>query len=198
MSRDMQPLFWRINEQDHQGMEAVSLLMPTNDTENSALEMPTNVHLRTDGQSSYPMDLRWSSEDQELFMSLLERIVGQELEGNIELDLTDEKVWNLIQLVALSRFKTAIPVDEMLAEDFICERAELSIGDMVAVNTQYGYPLAVVVGLDSIDVSCVLLEDIIHQQQVKVPKYSLLMVNRLSALPAVFANTAISEDAVLH
>jgi len=198
MSRDMQPLFWRINEQDHRGMEAVSLLMPTNDTENSALEMPTNVHLRTPGQSSYPMDLRWSSEDQELFMSLLERVVGQELEGNIELDLTDEKVWNLIQLVALSRFKTPIPVDELLAEDFNCERQELSVGDMVAVNSLYGYPLAVIVGLDSIDLSCVLLEEIVHQEQVKVPKYSLLMVNRVSALPASFANTAAKEDAVLH
>lgn len=198
MSRDMQPLFWRINEQDHRGMEAVSLLMPTNDTENSALEMPTNVHLRTPGQSSYPMDLRWSSEDQELFMSLLERVVGQELEGNIELDLTDEKVWNLIQVVALSRFKTPTPVDELLAEEFNCERQELSVGDMVAVNSLYGYPLAVIVGLDSIDLSCVLLEDIVHQEQVKAPKYSLLMVNRVSALPANFANTATKENAVLH
>jgi len=198
MSRDMQPLFWRINEQDHRGMEAVSLLMPTNDTENTALEMPTNVHLKTLGQPSYPMDLRWSSEDQELFMLLLERIAGQEMAGNIELDLTDEKVWNLIQLVALSRFKTPVAIEHLLAENFICERQELSVGDTVAVNTGYGYPLAVVVGLDSIDVSCVLLDNLVVQEQSKVPKYSLLRVNRLSVLPAMFANSATREDATLH
>lgn len=198
MSRDMQPLFWRINEQGHQGMDAVSLLMPTNNTDNSALELPTNVHMHASEQTSYPIDLRWSSEDQELFMSLLERIVGQELEGNIELDLTDEKVWNLIQLVALSRFKTPVPVDEMLADDFICQREELSVGDMVAINTCYGYPLAVVIGLDSFDVSCVLLDELVHQEQVQLLKYNLLKVNRMSALPAAFADSISSDDAVLH
>ena len=198
MSRDMQPLFWRINEQDHQGMEAVSLLMPTNNTDNTAVELPTSVHLRTKGQASYPLDLSWTSEDQELFMSLLEHNNGKELEGNIELDLTDEKVWNLIQLVALSRFKAPLPIDDMLGDDFICERKELSVGDLIAINTQHGYPLAVVVGLDSIDATCVLLDDITHQEQVKVQKYSLLMVNRLSALPAEFAETTTQDGAVLH
>lgn len=198
MSRDMQPLFWRINEQDHRGMEAVSLLMPTNNTENEALEMPTRVRLRTPGQSSYPLDLRWSEEDQELFMSLLEHSLGQELAGNIELDLTDDKIWNLIQLVALTRFKTAMPIDEMLATDINCERQELSVGEVVAINGLHGYPSAVVVGLDPFDASCVLLEDMVHQGQVTVPKYSLLMVNRLSLLPMVFTNSANQEAQVLH
>lgn len=198
MSRDMQPLFWRINEQDHRGMEAVSLLMPTNDTHNTAVELPTSVHLRTQGQDSYPLDLSWSSEDQELFMSLLEHNSGQALEGNIELDLSDEKVWGLIQLVALSRFKAPLPIDDILGEDFNCQRAELSVGDLIAINTQHGYPLAVVVGLDSIDANCVLLNDIVKGGQVEMQKYSLLMVNRLSALPAAFADAIASEDAVLQ
>src|SRR5690554_7687864 len=84
MSRDMQPLFWRINEQDRHGLEAISLLMPTDESSNAALEMPTNIKLYGAGRQAYPMDLRWSEEDQDLFMCLLERVAGRELEGDIQ------------------------------------------------------------------------------------------------------------------
>lgn len=198
MSRDMQPLFWRINEQDRHGLEAISLLMPTDESSNAALEMPTNIKLYSAGRQAYPMDLRWSEEDQDLFMCLLERVAGRELEGDIQLDLSDDNIWHLIQLVALSRFKTPLSIEQLLGPDINCERTEVSVGDMVAINALYGYPLAVIVASDSIDITCVLLEDLVHQAETILPQYSLLVVNRKSALPAAFAQTATCEQAVLH
>lgn len=198
MSRDMQPLFWRINEQDRHGLEAISLLMPTDESSNAALEMSTNIKLYSAGRQAYPMDLRWSEEDQDLFMCLLERVAGRELEGDIQLDLSDDNIWHLIQLVALSRFKTPLSIEQLLGPDINCERTEVSVGDMVAINALYGYPLAVIVASDSIDITCVLLEDLVHQAETILPQYSLLVVNRESALPAAFAQTATCEQAVLH
>lgn len=198
MSTEMQPLFWRISDQDHSGFEAVSLLMPASPSDEAPAEFPTEVSFRSNRTSTHPVDLRWSEEDSDLFMTLLDRLANAEMDGDVELDISDSVVQGIVQLVALARFKTPWPTDELTGEDFITEREEIETGDLVALNTRYGYPLAIIVGLDSVDATCILLDPVYDNGQVLIPHHSVLVVNRLSVLPASFSEGDTGEDAVLH
>ena len=90
------------------------------------------------------------------------------------------------------------PTDELTGDDFITEREELEMGDVVALNTRYGYPLAIIVGLDSVDATCILLDPVFSNSQVLIPDHSVLIVNRLSVLPATFADSDSGEEATHH
>ncbi|WP_419811540.1 hypothetical protein [Bacterioplanoides sp.] len=194
----MQPLFWRISRAEQQGIQVVSLLMPTSDS-GEAAEFPTDVCFPSNaaaGNSS--RDLRWSDEDSELFLDLVDRVIDLSSEPDVELDITDDVVQGIVQLVALRRFQTPKPLDEWLADDVITEREELEIGDLVSLNTCSGMPLAIIVDLDSIDATCILLEELRDEQQLIAPMHSVLMVNRLSVLPAAFAEGDLGDGATIH
>jgi len=198
MNAEMQPLFWRISQTKQQGMNAVSLLMP-GDSESQPAEFPTDVSFPSATVHSGPQDLRWSDEDSELFLDLVERVVETEDKFDVELDLNDDVIQGIVQLVALKRFQTPWPLDELLAEDVITEREELEIGDLVALNTTIGKPLAIIVALDSIDATCILLDPIINPAgDLLIPDHNVLMVNRLAVLPAAFAATDNGEGAIIH
>lgn len=198
MNAEMQPLFWRISDQDQSGFEAVSLLMPAASAGEDPAEFPTEVSFRSNRSSHHPVDLRWSEEDSDLFMSLLDRLMEPEEEGDIEVDISDGVIQGIVQLVALARFKTPWPTDELVGDDIITEREELEVGDLVALNTRYGFALAIIVGLDSIDATCVLLDALMDNDELLIPDHSLLMINRLCVLPASFADADLGEDAILH
>lgn len=198
MSTEMQPLFWRISDQNKSGFEAVSLLMPTGVSNEAPAEFPTEVSFPSNRSTTHPVDLRWSEEDADLFMTLLDRLADEELEGEVELNLSDSVIQGIVQLVALARFKTPWPTDELTGDDFITEREELEMGDVVALNTRYGYPLAIIVGLDSVDATCILLDPLFSNSQVLIPDHSVLIVNRLSVLPATFADSDSGEEATHH
>ena len=198
MNAEMQPLFWRISQTKQQGINVVSLLMPA-DAGGDVAEVPKDVSFPSKSPCYEPQDLRWSEEDSSLFLDLIERVVDTNDRPDIELDLNDDVVQGIVQLVALHRFQTPRPLDELLADDVITEREELEIGDLVSLNTHFGAPLAIIVGLDAIDATCVLLDPLINAEgDILIPDHSVLMVNRLAVLPAAFAVTDNGEGAILH
>jgi hypothetical protein len=198
MNAEMQPLFWRISQTKQQGINAVSLLMPAADA-GQETELPTDVSFPSNSPDVSARDLRWSDEDSELFLDLVDRVIDLTSEPDIELDLTDDVVQGIVQLVALRRFQTPKPLDEWLGEDVITEREELEVGDLVALNTVAGKPMAIIVALDSIDATCILLEDLLQDKDRMVaPMHSVLMVNRLAVLPSAFAGSDYGEGATLH
>ncbi|KZZ43165.1 MAG: hypothetical protein MK185_08270 [Saccharospirillaceae bacterium] len=198
MNAEMQPLFWRISQTKQQGINVVSLLMPA-DAGGDVAEVPMDVSFPSKSPCYEPQDLRWSEEDSSLFLDLIERVVDTNDRPDIELDLNDDVVQGIVQLVALHRFQTPRPLDELLADDVITEREELEIGDLVSLNTHFGAPLAIIVGLDAIDATCVLLDPLINAEgDILIPDHSVLMVNRLAVLPAAFAVTDNGEGAILH
>lgn len=198
MNAEMQPLFWRISQTKQVGMSVVSLLMPAN-AGGDVAEVPMDVSFPSKSSFYEPQDLRWSQEDSDLFLDLIDRVMDTEDRSDIELDLNDDVVQGIVQLVALHRFQTPRPLDELLADDVITEREELEIGDLVSLNTQSGTPLAIIVGLDSIDATCVLLDALMNPDgEILIPDHSVLMVNRLAVLPAAFAVTDHGEGAILH
>ena len=198
MIAEMQPLYWRIQDTDNSGLDAVSLLMPSNDGE-PATVVPTDVSFCSRRSGNQAIDVRWSDDDSDLFLSLLERISNDDAEDDgITLDINDGIVQGIVQLVALTRFKTPWPSDELVGRDINTEREETEIGDLVAVNTRYGFVMAIVVGMDSIDMTCVLLEEVCDGELCLVPDHSVVVVNREHVLPVAFADTDTGEGAVFH
>lgn len=202
MNAEMQALYWRIQNNLNSGLDAVSLLMPAADGEPDTV-MPTEVSYcsRRSGAAAKQFDVRWSDEDSDLFLSLLDRVSNPEDaedDDGMVLDINDGVVQGIVQLVALARFKTPWPSDELVAGDINTVREELEIGDLVAVHTRYGSPMAIVVGQDSIDVTCILLEDIVREGRSIVPDHSVFVVNRCCVLPSAFAESDSGEAAVFH
>jgi hypothetical protein len=200
MNAEMQPLFWRIRDAESNGTEIVSLLMPSNADGEPASEFPVDVCFQSRRSNRHAVDLRWSDDDSDLFLSLLDRISddGDGEEEGITLDINDGVVQGIVQLVALARFKTPWPSDDIVGEDFITEREEFEIGDLVALNTRYGFVMAIVVGMDSIDMTCILLENIQDGDECLVPDHSVLIVNRAYALLPAFADSDTGEGAIIH
>lgn len=196
MTTAMQPLFWRISGQTND-FDVISLLMPDDDGQVSA-EFPTDVTIQAKRRSPDPVDLRWSDDDNDLFMTLVDRVMDLSDESELVLDLTDDVVQGIIHLVALARFRTPRPGEELEADDFNTERHELEIGDLVALNTKNGFPLAVVVALDSIDATCILLDGIDTDSGDTIPDHSVLVMSRLNVLPSYFASSDQGDSEVRH
>lgn len=201
MNAAMQPLYWRLANEKNTDLDAVSVLMPQEDTEtqqNTAMEYPVDVSFKPRQKHASPIDLRWSEEDVELFLNLLNKVMDFD-KKDIELDIEDSTVQGIIHLVATARFHTPWPGDELEGDDFMTYRREIEIGDLVALNTVHGFFSAVVVDLDSIDATCVLLDDIVDDESpddILMPCYQLLVVNRAAVLPAEFGNEVDPE--VVH
>ncbi|CCK75003.1 conserved hypothetical protein [Oleispira antarctica RB-8] len=205
MSAVLQPLFWRLANEQNSDMDMVSVLMPRGaEEEKVAIEYAIDVSFKPSTQHQSPIDLRWSEEDGELFMSLLKNVmnIGDE---HIELDIEDGMIQGLINLVATARFHTPWPGDDLEGEDFMTYRKEIEVGDFISLNTVYGFYSAVIVALDSIDATVVLLDDIIAPETVDAPEeledvimpsHRLLMLNRVCVLPAEFAEDM--EATLLH
>lgn len=205
MSAVLQPLFWRLANEQSSDLDIVSVLMPRGDEkEKVAIEYAIDVSFKPSTQHQNPIDLRWSEEDSELFMSLLRKVMNIS-DKDVELDIEDNMIQGLIHLVATARFHTPWPGDELEGEDFITYRKEIEVGDLISINTTYGFYSAVIVALDSIDATVVLLDDILSpvtedepegELDVIMPSHTLLMLNRVCVLPAEFAEDV--EAPVLH
>lgn len=198
MNAVLQPLFWRLAHQHNSNLDVVSVLMPHgNETDDIAIEYAIDVSFKPSTHHQNPIDLRWSEEDSQLFMSLLQKVMNI-TEKNIELDIEDNTIQGLIHLVATARFHTPWPGDDLEGDDFITYRKEIEVGDLISINTKYGFYSGVVVALDSIDATIVLLDDILvpDSNEMLMPSHSLLMLNRVCVLPAEFAEDV--EASVLH
>jgi hypothetical protein len=199
MNNVLLPLFWRVANDQKTNLDVVSVLMPHGkEADQVAIEYTIDVSFKPSVQSHNPIDLRWSGEDSELFVCLLRKMMNVTADS-VELDIEDRVVQGLIQLVATARFHTPWPGDELEGEDFNTHRSEIEVGDLVAINTRYGFYSAVVVALDSIDATVVLLEDVVEKDsdiEAIMPSHSLLMINRITVLPVEFAEAA--EGTVMH
>lgn len=198
MNDVLQPLFWRLANDQNTGIDVVSVLMPHGDeSDKVAIEYAIDVSFKSLNKHTNPIDLRWSEEDSELFMNLLRKVLHI-TDKEVELDIEDNTVQGLIHLVATARFHTPWPGNDLEGEDFITYRKNLEVGDLIAINTAYGFCSAVIVALDSIDATVILLDNLVEPNEqdalepeegpeVIMPRNSLIMLSRVCILPPEFA-----------
>ena len=135
MNAILQPLFWRLANEQNSDLDVVSVLMPRGEeADKVAIEYAIDVSFKPSIYHQNPIDLRWSEEDSALFMSLLNKVMNV-TEKDIQLDIEDGMVQGLINLVATARFHTPWPGDELEGEDFMTYRKEVEVGDLISINT---------------------------------------------------------------
>ena len=151
MNAVLQPLFWRLANEHNSDLDVVSVLMPRGEeADKVAIEYAIDVSFKPSTHHQNPIDLRWSEDDSELFMSLLRKVMNI-TDKDIQLDIEDNMIQGLIHLVATARFHTPWPGDELEGEDFMTYRKEIEVGDLISLNTIHGFFSGVIVALDSID-----------------------------------------------
>ena len=189
-------LKWRLADVEGKGTDQVSIVMPELDS-----EQPREILLPTDIPSPHPtaVDLRWTEDDLSLFFLLLEKMLEWPMDEDHPLDLTDEGIIEVLHVVAAARFITPLPAEDMLGEDIPTIHYEWDVGDIIAINTFDGFKSAVIVALDSIDATCVLLDEIDgHEEYFDFEVFDTLIVNKHSILPGEFGNVSPASEAVIH
>lgn len=191
MNAALPRMYWRVNQSLESGFNTVSLLLPTS-REGEAQEFPVELffkHTSPAAQLSRQQDLVWSEQDNQLFSGLLTQICDAE-QGTIEVNLNDEVIQEFIHLVATARFQTPLPAEHLEGKDINTPRFELNLGDIVSLNTCYGFVSAVIIDLDSIDATCILLDEIENAQQELVAEmYSSVVMSRMSVVHEAFSET---------
>lgn len=191
MNAALPRMYWRVNQSLESGFNTVSLLLPTS-REGKAQEFPVELffkHSSPAAKLSKQQDLVWSEQDNELFSGLLTQICDAK-DGAIEVNLHDEVIQEFVHLVATARFQTPIPAEHLEGKDINTPRFELSLGDIVSLNTCYGFVSAVITDLDSIDATCILLDDIENEKnELVVEMYSSVVMSRLSVVREAFSET---------
>lgn len=186
-------LYWRLTHNAKLNSAHVSLLMPSQNKQQKPEEIPTNVNLAPLKKHLKPIDIKWSEEDKELFFELLGRIDENDSQ-ELVLDLTETHLQEIIHWVAIKRFYSPSCFELFEGEILQTERMELEVGDIVAVNTRYGFSLGIILTLNSIDADCILLDGLYDEEKEVLAEKSLINVSRLCLLPPEYAE----EDSVFQ
>lgn len=186
-------LYWRLTHNVKLNSAHVSILMPAKNKQQKSEEIPTNINLAPLKKHLKPIDIKWSDEDEKLFFELLGHMDDTE-EQELVLDLKESYLQEIIHWVAIKRFNSPTCFELFEGEILQTERIELEVGDIIAVNTRYGFSLGVILTLNSIDADCILLDGLYENNKEVLPEKSLINVSRLCLLPPEYAE----EDSVFQ
>lgn len=197
-------VFWRIVDESGVGPDCVTLVFQTAEEERKALQLETDIvtaeFLSHVGQEH--VDVAWTEDDFTLFQTLLSKQFPDRYddESGFHLDLSDESVIDTIAVLAAARFS-----DAQQAEDWIVNRhwntvqRAYEVGDMVALATDEGFCLGVLVALDAVEAEIVLLECVdAHTAETGVRLHELVRVYKADLLPDTFGNVLTTEEDILH
>lgn len=205
MSAQVHPgVFWRIVDESGVGPDCVTLvLMSEQEAEDQALQLETDIvtaeYLSHAGMDH--VDVAWSDDDFALFQTLLSKQFPDRFEGDgFRLDLSDESVKDTIAVLAAARFSDAQCSDYWVVKRHwnTLQRA-YEVGDMVALATEEGFCLGVLVALDAVEAEVVLLECVDPETaETGVRLHELVRVYKADLLPDTFGNVLTTEEDTLH
>ena len=198
-------VFWRIVDESGAGPDSVTLVFETAEEERKALQLETDIvtaeflsHVGKDH-----VDVAWTQEDFELLQVLLRKQFPERFDEDrmgFQLDLTDDSVLDTIAVLAAARFS-----DPQRAEDWLLNHGwttvqrAYEVGDMVALATDIGFCLGVLVALDAVEAQVVLLECIDEEAaEPSVRLHELVRVDKADLLPDTFGNVMTTEEDTVH
>ncbi len=197
-------LMWRLVDETGQGADLVTFVLPGEfGDNNSELCLETDIIAALDPVQlkQQNTDLKWSEDDVELLLVLLEKMLPDpDVDESISLDFNDPSTIEIIHIIASARFSQALDLtQEELGSPLLTELEDAEVGNLVAVNFKTGFKLAVIVELDSIDATCVLLEDIDDSSLPKsLSVHDVVVLSRHDLLPATFGNVHPGETDSVH
>lgn len=152
-------LRWRlINESDPNQDEVTFVLPFIAPGEGTEYLLETGV--KTQHGERTQNELKWSEKDLHLFICLFGRQLDDEFEQeSFELNFTDPSIIEMINIVASARFSIEVDLSKkILAPSINTKHKNYKLGEVVAINTQEGFKLAVAVDFTEDDIRCVVLE----------------------------------------
>jgi len=197
-------VFWRIVDESGVGPDCVTLVFETAEEERKALQLETDIvtaeFLSHAGKAH--VDVAWTEDDFTLFQTLLSKQFPDRYddEEGFHLDLSDDAVVDTIAVLAAARFSNAQQADDwVINHNWNTVQRAYGIGDMVALATDEGFCLGVLVALDAVEADVVLLECINHETaEADTSLHELVRVYKADLLPDTFGNVMTTDDDILH
>ena len=190
-------LKWRLINQHDPGHDLVTFVLPV-PAEEDEEEYLLETGVVTQHMNHEEDEVYWSSNDIGLLLSLTG--IQPDEESPIELNFSDPSVVQMIHIVAAARFSPGYqfhPEDQGKAINTVMGRRRL--GDLVAIHSDSGYHLGVLVNLDKDQGACVVLEPFYGRTTGQYyGLHDVVWVNRAAMLPTDFANSVHRGDKVTH
>ncbi|TGG95888.1 hypothetical protein E4656_05680 [Natronospirillum operosum] len=198
-------VFWRIVDESGIGPDSVTLVFETAEAERKALQLETDIvtaeFLSHAGKDH--VDVAWTQDDFDLLQVLLrkqfpERFDDEEM--GFHLDLNDESVLDTLAVIAAARFSAAQKAEDwLLGHNWVTVQRAYEVGDMVALATDAGFCLGVVVALDAVEAEVVLLECIDPKTaEPSARLHELVRVYKADLLPDTFGHVMTTDEDTLH
>lgn len=197
-------LMWRLVDETGQGADLVTFVLPSehgNNSEELCLETDVIAALESSEFQRKHTDLQWSTDDLDLLLILMEKANAiDEWEDTISLDFNDASTIEIIHIVASARFSKPLDLTRQDMGQFVFTQfEEIEVGGLVCVNSKCGYKLAIVVALDSVDATCVMLEEMLDPDlPASVGVHDLVLLSRHDLLPSTFGSVNAGESDLIH
>jgi hypothetical protein len=202
-------ILWRLSDETGDGPDVVSIVLSKKRHHKTAeLEIETDI-ISAPFQSASPetpVDIAWDKKDLELFMALLRNTFPADanLQENkpLELDLNDESVLSIMHVVAAARFATPYPAETVINLHQNAARTPIvcRLGERISIDTIAGLKTCIVVAVNGDELSCVLLEEILadNDDKPQMDLHDLLVLNRAWALPDWYSELKPSHSRLIH
>lgn len=202
-------ILWRLSDETGEGPDVVSIVLSKPHSNNIAeIEIETDIiSAPMTGQiPETPVDIAWDRKDLDLFMTLLRNTFPADalMLGSkpLELDLHDASVVRIMHVVAAARFATPYPVDGVITDRPIAVASPTSyaVGEQISIDTIDGFKSCIVVGVDEFELNCVLLDEIVtdNDGDPHLDRHDMVILNKEFALPASFSLLTPSGSDRIH
>jgi hypothetical protein len=200
-------LVWRLIDETGQGADVVTLVLPFSPEKPQQAQLLETDVVASQALPSNPLsnhDLSWSQSDIMLLLTLAQKMLDMATAQDpdtdkITLDFENPTVIEIIQIVAAARFAEPFDLTQVnLGPVIHTTHSEIEQGDMVALPSLDGYPLAVITDLDSVECTCVLVEPVELKEGQTFEIHDVVKVSRMDLLPATFGHVFPADEDVIH
>lgn len=191
-------LTWRIVK-DELGLNEITMVLPFERLDGEP-EMLLETGVKFSGTEYHTPEISWTSSDLLLFTTLCGISTRENTVVKLEIDFADPSTIEMINIVASARFSDEVDLSHLdMSPGFQHEMKHFELGEVVSINTDQGFKLAVVVDFTHADLRCVILEPFfVPNSQEFLSIHDVIRIPRLGVLPAEFGDTLVNETDILH
>ncbi|MFY0663292.1 MAG: hypothetical protein JXQ97_01615 [Natronospirillum sp.] len=197
-------VFWRIVDESGAGPDSVTLVFQTPSETSDSMQLETDIvtteYLSYIGKQH--IDVAWTTEDSELLTILLQKQFPDRFdsEQGMRLDLSDEAIVDTLAVIAAARFGNAQDSTDWVSErPWNTLQRSYEVGDMVALATDEGFCLGVLVELDAVEAQVVLLQWVDGQTaECEARLHELIRVYKADLLPDTFGHVMPVAGELVH
>lgn len=195
MIEDLHRICWRITPSIDRSEPDVRLSLVFGDDQKLGEEMPLDTVVDVPNHAHELGEVALTESDRRLLAMTMTHMVSGNEEDIMRAD--SSIVIDAIHVVAAARFAKPFAVQLASHQHQFVHHGDYDLLDLIALPDDKGYPLAVLLFLDSVSADVVLLEDANINGQL-VGKYNLISIERSDLRPAEFGNVFGPDDQLMN